>query len=103
MVHTVLDDIADPDAPLSNEMFLKCVISCAEIMEYRVEETAYMTIAVVAEEMQEKNVVLSLNNAKILTEQAVQRAQKRSHFDKIFDKYNKKRMHILKDRHFYWK
>lgn len=103
VVHTVLDDIADPDAPLSNEMFLKCVISCAEIMEYRVEETAYMTIAVVAEEMQEKNVVLSLNNAKILTEQAVQRAQKRSHFDKIFDKYNKKRMHILKDRHFYWK
>ena len=103
VVHTVLDDIADPDAPLSNEMFLKCVISCAEIMEYRVEEAAYMTIAVVAEEMQEKNVVLSLNNAKILTEQAVQRAQKRSHFDKIFDKYNKKRMHILKDRHFYWK
>lgn len=103
VVHTVLDDIADPDAPLSNEMFLKCVISCAEIMEYRVEETAYMTIAVVAEEMQEKNVVLSLNNAKILTEQAVQRAQKRSHFDKIFDKYNKKRMHILKDRHFNWK
>ena len=63
---------------------------------------AYMTIAVLAEEMQQQKAPLSLNNAKKMADDAIVRAQKRNPLDKIMDRYSKKRAYILKDKHFYW-
>ena len=62
-----------------------------------------MTIAVLAEEMQQKNTPLSLNNAKIMADGAITRIQKRNPLDKIMDHYSKKHAYLLKDKHFYWK
>ena len=100
---TILDRIKDPDENLSVKEFTECITAYAEIKGYRVEDTAYMTIAVLAEEMQQKNTPLSLNNAKIMADGAITRIQKRNPLDKIMDHYSKKHAYLLKDKHFYWK
>ncbi|MDO5411787.1 MAG: hypothetical protein Q4F21_15305, partial [Lachnospiraceae bacterium] len=99
---TILDRIENPDENLSVQEFTECITACAGLKGYRVEETAYMTIAVLAEEMQQQNTPLSLNNARKMAEDAISRIRKRNPLDKIVDKYSKKHAYILKDRHFYW-
>ena len=99
---TILDKIEDPDADLPVTEFIECITAYASTKGYQVEEMAYMTIAVLAEEMQQQKAPLSLNNAKKMADDAIVRAQKRNPLDKIMDRYSKKRAYILKDKHFYW-
>lgn len=100
---TILDRIEDPEENLTVKEFSECITAYAGIKGYQVEDTAYMTIAVLAEEMQQQSTPLSLNNAKKMTDDAIVRIQKRNPLDKIMDRYSKKRAYLLKDRHFYWK
>ncbi len=99
---TILDRIQNPDENLSQTEFRECLIAWAKEQGYQVDEMAYMTIAVLAEEMQTKNVPLSLNHAKKMADDAIEKAQKRNPFDKIMDRYNKKHAYLLKDKHFDW-
>ncbi len=99
---TILDKIEDLDADLPVTEFIECITAYASTKGYQVEEMAYMTIAVLAEEMQQQRAPLSLNNAKKMADDAIVRVQKRNPLDKIMDRYSKKRAYILKDKHFYW-
>ena len=100
---TILDRIEDPDTNLSVEEFSECITAYAELKGYQIEETAYMTIAVLAESIQQKSIPLSLNNAKKMADNAIARIQKRNPLDKIVDRYSKKHAYLLKDKHFDWK
>lgn len=100
---TILDRIENPDKDLTVKEFSECITAYAGTKGYQVEDAAYMTIAVLAEEMQQQSTPLSLNNAKKMTDDAIVRIQKRNPLDKIMDRYSKKRAYLLKDRHFYWK
>ena len=100
---TILDRISDPAANLSVQDFSECIAAYAETKGYKVEDSAYITIAVLADEMQKKETPLSLNNAKIMADDAIARIQKRNPLDKIVDRCSKKHAYLLKDKHFYWK
>ena len=100
---TILDRISDPAANLSVQDFSECIAAYAETKGYKVEDSAYITIAVLADEMQKKETPLSLNNAKIMADDAIARIQKRNPLDKIVDRCIKKHAYLLKDKHFYWK
>ena len=100
---TILDRIEDPEENLTIKEFSECITAYAGTKGYSIEDTAYMTIAVLAEEMQQHGTALSLNHAKKMADDAIAKIQKRSPLDKIMDRYSKKRAYLLKDRHFYWK
>ncbi|MGN0293548.1 MAG: hypothetical protein ACI4D3_06040, partial [Lachnospiraceae bacterium] len=99
---TILDRIPNPDENLSAKEFSECVTAYAESKGYQIEDSAYLTIAVLADEMQKKGIPLSLNNAVIMVDDAITRIQKRNPLDKIVDRYSKKHAYLLKDKHFYW-
>ena len=100
---TILDRISNPEKVLTLDEFTECIVAFANRKGYQVDPSAYVTIAVLAEEIQQEGRSLSLVTARKLAENAMERIQKRNPFDKLIDRYSKKRAYKLKDRHFYWK
>ena len=93
----VLKDVSDEEI-LASEKFRECVLAYAKQENYTVDDNALITILVLAEEMEEKGQVLTKSVAKLMSKEAVAKAEKGGALDKIFGNRNKKR--ILKDRHF---
>ena len=102
-VPTILDRISNPEKVLMLDEFTECIEAFADRKGYQVDPSAYVTIAVLAEEIQQEGGSLSLVTARKLAENAMERIQKRNPLDKLIDRYSKKRAYKLKDRHFYWK
>lgn len=101
-LHTVLDDIKDPDGALSTDLFQACVVARAMTRGYTVDERAYMTIQILCDEMQEEKIRLSMNLAIALADAAIVRCSKGTGFGKLFKGFGKKNATVLKDRHFDW-
>ena len=100
---TIFDQIEVQDAPQSFEIFSQCCTDWAELKGYTIDRPAYMTIAVIAEEMETKGVALSAKNAKVLINGAIRRASKKGLFSFLSSGSGDGKPKKLKDKHFYWK
>ena len=100
---TIFDQIEVQDAPQSFEIFSQCCTDWAELKGYTIDQPAYMTIAVIAEEMETKGVALSAKNAKVLINGAIRRASKKGLFSFLSSGSGDGKPKKLKDKHFYWK